>query len=120
MWIQYLNINCPLNASTSCKSLYSPFNSITQILNMRCGNKMPLSFHSKIFFVHKQIWKVLIVFILGWGTITKITYAFKACVPYFLIKFLFFHQMIAIQKLRKKFFISSKKLFFILEIFKFL
>ena len=36
---------------------------------------------------------------------------FKACVCYFFIIFLFFHQMIALQKLRKVFFISSKKLF---------
>ena len=35
----------------------------------------------------------------------------KACVPYFLSNFLFFHQMIALQKLWQVFFISSKKLF---------
>ena len=34
----------------------------------------------------------------------------KGCVCYF-IKFLFFHQMIGLQKLWKMFFISSKKLF---------
>ena len=33
----------------------------------------------------------------------------KACV--FFVKFLFFHQMIALQKLRKMFFISSENLF---------
>ena len=38
----------------------------------------------------------------------KITYSL--C-PLFFIKFLFFLQMIALQKLRKMFFISSKKLF---------
>ena len=104
MWIQYLIINCPLNASTSCKSLYSPFNSITQILNMRCGKEMPLSFHSKIFFVHKQIWKVLIVFILGWGTITKITYAFKAFVPYFFYQIFIFSSNDSPSKTMKKVF----------------
>ena len=36
---------------------------------------------------------------------------FKACVRYFLSNFNFFHQMIALQKLRKMFFISSKTLF---------
>ena len=36
---------------------------------------------------------------------------FRACVRYFFIKFLFFHQMIALQKRWKMFFISSKKLF---------
>ena len=41
-------------------------------------------------------------------TITSV----KACVRYFLSFFLFFHQMIALQKLWKMFFISSKKLFF--------
>ena len=36
---------------------------------------------------------------------------FKACLcPLFFIKFLFFHQMIALDKLWKMFFISSKKL----------
>ena len=35
----------------------------------------------------------------------------KACVRYFFIKFLFFHQKIALQNLWKMFFISSKKLF---------
>ena len=35
---------------------------------------------------------------------------FKACVRYFFIKFLFFHQIIALQKLWKMF-ISSKKVF---------
>ena len=35
----------------------------------------------------------------------------KACVRYFLIKFLFFHQMRVLQNLWKIFFIPSKKLF---------
>ena len=35
----------------------------------------------------------------------------KACVRYFLSNFCFFHQMIALQKLWKMLFISSKKLF---------
>ena len=35
---------------------------------------------------------------------------FKGCIRYFLIRFLFFHQMVALQKL-KIFLISSKKLF---------
>ena len=36
---------------------------------------------------------------------------FKACIRYFFIKFLFFHQMIGLQKLWKMFFISSKSSF---------
>ena len=51
----------------------------------------------------------------GGGTELRV---FKACVRYFLSNF--FHQMIALQKLRKMFFISSKKLFSFFEIFKFL
>ena len=40
----------------------------------------------------------------------------KTCVrPLFFIKFLFFHQMIGLQKLWKMFFISSKKLFLFLR-----
>ena len=35
----------------------------------------------------------------------------KACVHYFFIKFLFFHQMIGLQKLWKVFLISTKKFF---------
>ena len=45
---------------------------------------------------------------------------FKACVRYFLSNFYFFHQMIALQKLWKMFFISSKKALFVFKIFKFL
>ena len=40
---------------------------------------------------------------------------FKACVCYFLSIFLFFHQMIAHQKLWKVLFISSKRLFLFLR-----
>ena len=43
----------------------------------------------------------------------------KACLRYVLSNFCFFHQMIARQKLREVFFISSKSSF-VLEIFKFL
>ena len=47
--------------------------------------------------------KILKIFATGWQY-------FKACVAIF-IRFLFTHQMIALQKPFKMFFISSKKLF---------
>ena len=50
---------------------------------MYCGKEMTLSFHYEIFFVHYQISKILIVFVLDWGAINKTTYAFKKRISYF-------------------------------------
>ena len=49
---------------------------------------------------------------LLWGTYTN---TLKTCVCYLLSVFYFFHQMIALQKLWKIIFISSKKLFLFLR-----
>ena len=76
VWIKHLIINFPCKVYVSCKSIYSSSNSITEILMMTCGKEVVLSFHSKIFPVHEQIWKVLVVFILNWGTIAEVNYAF--------------------------------------------
>ena len=69
-------------------------------------------------FLREQFWKMLIEIAVDWDScwLTWLLIGMiKACIRYFLTIFLFFHQMIALQKLWKMFFLSSKKLFLFLR-----
>ena len=61
----------------------------------------------------KQNARYKYLFIISWNNykLKLIHVALSSLCPLFFIKFLFFHQMIGLQKLWKMFFISSKKLF---------
>ena len=74
-------------------------------------NKFSFGFASGTLMIYIFFWWPVEKNLMIFGTTLQFSSQFKACVRYFFVFSIFFHQMIVLKKLWKMFFISSKKLF---------
>ena len=94
----------PKKLTLSCKSAYSKYKVVIESARAETVRKL-----------HENKWKIVIVEIANVKCNTVSNTSCLKLVSTFFIKFLFFNQMIALQNLWKVFFISSKKLFWLLR-----